>query len=179
MKKAFTVFAAVLTLGFSLGAVAGTNTATTNPRTAIAATAPKAAPTYTIQISSPADQDTLTTTADTLNVTVAVIPDLDANDTVTLYVDGSASGDPAHGTSLSAPPLARGTHTLQAKINQSNGAGAESPTITVYQQGHGATSPITPNINTVAPSVPSAPMAPAAPGFPGAPIGPLQKNGKF
>ena len=157
---------AALALNCSLSVVASNVTDTTL----------KVPPQYTIAISVPADQDTLTTTADSLNVSVTVTPDLEADDTVTLYVDGSASGDPTHGTSLSAPALSRGSHTLQAKISQTNGAGAESQTITVYQQGHGVTSPI----NSAAPMAPAAPtarMAPAAPSA--APIGPRQKNGKF
>ena len=104
---------------------------------------------------------------------VSVTPDLEAEDTVTLYVDGNASGDPAHGTSITAPGLDRGAHTLQAKITQANGAGAESQTITVYQQSHGLTSPV-PNSRYVptAPAVTAAPMAPAAPSL-SPPIGPV------
>lgn len=158
---------AVLALNCSLSVVASTVTNTTL----------KVPPQYTIAISVPADQDTLTTTADSLNVSVTVTPDLEADDTVTLYVDGSASGDPTHGTSLSAPALARGSHTLQAKITQSNGAGAESQTITIYQQGHGVTSTI-PSAAPMAPAAPMARMAPAAPSA-APPIGPRQKNGKF
>jgi hypothetical protein len=134
----------------------------------------KVPPQYTIAISAPADHDTFTTTADSLTVSVTVTPDLEADDRVTLYVDGSASGDPTQGTRLSAPPLSRGSHTLQAKITQSNGAGAESQTITVYQQGHGLTSPIP----SSAPSARAAPMAPMAPSA-APPIGPRRQNGRF
>ncbi len=152
MKKILTVLTAAIAVGCSLTTIAATD----------AGEKPKVPPQYTIAISTPGDQDTLTTTADSLNVSVTVTPDLEADDTVTLYVDGTASGDPAHGTSLSAPALSRGSHTLQAKITQTNGAGAESQSITVYQQGHGLTSPILPSAPR-APAAPRAPMAPAAP----------------
>ncbi len=167
MKKILTAWIGLMALGFSLTTMAAANAGET----------PKAPPQYTIAISTPTDQDTLTTTADNLNVVVIVTPDLEADDTVTLYVDGIASGDPTQGTRLSAPALARGSHTLQAKITQKNGAGAESPTITVYQQGHGVTSPI-PSAAPMAPAAPMARMAPAAPSA-APPIGPRQQNGKF
>ncbi len=151
----------------------------TNTPTTLTITDSKTPTVYTLSITTPADQDTFTTPSDTLSVSVNIIPDLEADDTVTLYVDGSASGDPTHGTSITAPGLARGSHTLQAKITQTKGAGAESPTITVYQQSHGLTSPI-PNARNVptAPAVTAAPLAPAAPSL-SPPVGPVRKNGQF
>ena len=171
MKNILSVLTALIALGCSLTTMAVANADATTPTTV---ETPKVPPNYTIAISTPADQDTLTTTADSLNVSVTITPDLEATDTVTLYVDGSASGDPTHGTSLSAPALSRGSHTLRAKITQTNGAGAESQSITVYQQGHGVTSPIP----SSAPSARAAPMAPRAPSA-APPIGPRRQNGKF
>ncbi|MBP6103752.1 MAG: hypothetical protein KBD23_06435 [Gammaproteobacteria bacterium] len=167
MKKILTVLTALMAVGCSLATTAAmetdtTHTTTTEITNTTTVETPKVPPQYTIAISTPADQDTFTTTADSLNVSVMIIPELESDDTVTLYVDGSASGEPVHGTNLSAPALARGSHTLQAKINQKNGAGAESQSITVYQQGHGVTSPI-PSSAPRAPAAPRAPMAPAAP----------------
>lgn len=182
MKKMLRLLTACLTLCFCATTMADTGietapTATTETTTTTTVETPKVPPSYMIAIRVPADQDTLTTTADSLNVSVMVTPDLEADDTITLYIDGTASGDPVHGTQLNAPALARGSHTLQAKITQKNGAGAESPTITVYQQGHGVTSPI-PAAAPMAPAAPMARMAPAAPSA-APPIGPRRQNGQF
>ena len=179
MKKTLGLLTACITLCFCAPTMADTGTetaptATTEMTSTTTVQPPKVPPNYMIAISVPADQDTLTTTADSLNVSVTITPDLESDDTVTLYVDGTASGDPVHGTHVSAPALARGSHTLQAKITQKNGAGAESPTITVYQQGHGVTSPI-PLSAPAARAAPRAPMAPSA----AAPIGPRRQNGQF
>ncbi len=178
MKNLLKLFAVFITFFFCAALIAD-NTDTTTTSTIPRTTDSKTPPNYTISITTPSDQDTLTTPSDTLNVSVNITPDLEADDTVTLYVDGSARGEPTHSTSISTRALDRGAHTLQAKITQVNGAGAQSQTITVYQQSHGLTSPI-PNSRYVptAPSVKAAPMAPAAPSL-SPPIGPVRRNGQF
>lgn len=89
---------------------------------------------YSIHIVSPAPEETFQNDAQSITLTVAITPDLEAEDTVIAYVDGSPVGDPIHSTSIALPWLERGSHTLQAKIIQPKGAGAESETITIYQQ---------------------------------------------
>ena len=116
----------------------------------------KKIPEYTIVISNPADQQTITTAADTVDVSVTVTPDLAEKDTVTIHVDGTQALEPIHATTLTIPRLDPGTHTLQAKVIQPDGKGAESATITVFQQRiSGILLPKNP-----APMAPKAKMAP-------------------
>lgn len=108
-----------------------------DPSTSHVATPPqdlKKIPEYTVVISNPIDQQTITTAADTVDVSVTVTPDLAEKDTVTIHVDGTQVLEPIHATTLTIPRLDPGTHTLQAKVIQADGNGAESATITVFQQ---------------------------------------------
>ncbi len=90
---------------------------------------------YTVEIESPQDQQTFPSATQSIPVTLSITPTLQANDLVTLYVDGQASGDPVNSTSITLPALERGSHTLQAKVTHSSGEDAgESDTITIYQQ---------------------------------------------
>ncbi len=90
-------------------------------------------PEYTIAITAPLDQGTITTGADSLQVSVAVEPGLAAEDSIVVKVDGVDSA-PQHSTDITLPRLDRGAHTIQAVIVQPNGKGAETGVITVFQQ---------------------------------------------
>lgn len=140
------------TLGFAPIAFSETPTA---PLTMPAQEAQKI-PEYTIVITHPSDQQTITTSGDTVDVSVTVTPDLKEKDTVTIHVDGTQALEPIHATTLSVPRLDPGAHTLQAKVIQPDGKGAESPTITIFQQRiSGILIPKNP-----APMAPKAKMAP-------------------
>ncbi len=95
---------------------------------------PKPIPQYTIKIASPAPEQTFQNEAQSINVSVNVTPALEQEDLIALYVDGTASGDPGSSATITTPWLERGSHTLQAKIIQPKGKGAESEVITIYQQ---------------------------------------------
>lgn len=88
---------------------------------------------YTIQITDPTSEQTFQSVTDSIPVTVIVSPDLKPDDQIILIVDGVA-GEPTNTTSINLPRLNRGSHTIQAKIIQKNGPGAESQIITIYQQ---------------------------------------------
>jgi len=95
---------------------------------------PKPIPHYVIKITSPQDQETFQNSTQSMTVTVSVTPELLPEDKVVIYVDGTASGEPTHSTSINIPWLPRGSHTLKAKIIQPKGQGAETNTITIFQQ---------------------------------------------
>jgi len=94
----------------------------------------KPIPNYTIEITSPAPEQTFQNEADPTTVTLSIKPELEQDDTVEVLLDGSAVGEPSHSSSVTLPRLERGSHTLQAKIIQPKGKGAISDTITIYQQ---------------------------------------------
>lgn len=52
---------------------------------------------------------------------------------IVLYIDGMQFGDPSESTTINTHRLDRGMHTLQAKIIQKNGPGAESQIVTIFQ----------------------------------------------
>ena len=95
---------------------------------------PKPIPQYTISLTSPVAEQTFQSGDETIAVSVAVNPPLEPDDKVVILVDGQVVGDPSSSTSLILPWLERGEHTLQAKIIQPKGNGAETPVITIYQQ---------------------------------------------
>ncbi len=94
----------------------------------------KTIPEYTIQIATPTSEQTFQNEAQSIAVTVNVVPKLEDGDSIILYVDGKECGEPTATTTLTTPWLERGSHTLQAKIIQPKGKGAESELITIYQQ---------------------------------------------
>lgn len=96
--------------------------------------APKPIPQYSITIVSPKPEETFQNEAQSITLTVAITPELEPEDRVVAYVDGSAVNDPIHSSTIALPWLERGSHTLQAKIIQQKGRGAESETITIFQQ---------------------------------------------
>jgi hypothetical protein len=95
---------------------------------------PKPIPQYSITITSPKPDETFQNEAESLTVTVKIIPTLEPEDKVIVYVDGSPVGVPIHATNIALPWLERGSHTLQAKIIQPKGRGATTDTITIFQQ---------------------------------------------
>lgn len=96
----------------------------------------KPIPQYTISFISPTSEETFQSSTMEMTVVVDVKPPLEKEDTVAIFVDGSQSGEAVNSTTITIPPLERGSHTLQAKIFQPKGKGAESETITIYQQRH-------------------------------------------
>jgi hypothetical protein len=97
---------------------------------------PKPIPQYTISIVSPQPDETFQSSTQEFTVKVDIKPDLEKEDTVVILVDGSQSGEPISSTSITIPPLERGSHTIQAKIIQPKGKGAESNIVTMFQQRH-------------------------------------------
>lgn len=78
--------------------------------------------TYTqIVVSSPKDQDTIWNT-DTVAVSVALTPALQAGDTVTISVDGNSQT--VTGTSATFSGLERGEHDVTVTVNGKRGGGA-------------------------------------------------------
>ena len=63
-----------------------------------------------------------------------VTPALEPEDKVIALLDGHPVGEPIDSIHLALPWLARGSHTLQAKIVQPKGPGAVSSVITIFQQ---------------------------------------------
>jgi hypothetical protein len=96
----------------------------------------KAIPQYTISITKPQSDETLQNDTQELTVDVSITPELEKEDTVAIYVDGIQNGEAINNTSITIPPLERGSHTLQAKITQPKGKGAESNVITIFQHRH-------------------------------------------
>lgn len=95
---------------------------------------PKVIPHYAIKIISPKPNETFQNSAQSITMTVAVTPELEPEDKIIVFVDGNPVGEPTYSTSLDLPWLARGSHTLHAKIIQPKGRGAETETITIFQQ---------------------------------------------
>lgn len=108
----------------------------------VLATKPKPIPQYKITIVSPEPDETFQNDTQDFSVIVSVKPDLEKEDSVAVYADGVQVGDAVNSTSLVIPPLERGSHTIQAKIIQPKGKGAESEVITIFQQRH---SPLLPS----------------------------------
>lgn len=95
---------------------------------------PKPIPQYSIKIISPEPDETFQNAAQSITLTVAITPELADEDKVVALVDGNAVGEPSHTTNISLPWLERGSHTVQAKIIQPKGRGAETNIITIFQQ---------------------------------------------
>jgi hypothetical protein len=89
---------------------------------------------YYIRIVSPEPEETFQNSIQNLRVTLQVTPDLESQDNIQMYVDGQPVGAPQHALSIELPWLPRGSHRLQAKVIQQNGPGAETDTITIFQQ---------------------------------------------
>lgn len=136
MKKILIAISLLITLGFFYTAATADVQATPiqAPATPNTTTEPKPIPQYSIKLISPQPDETFQNEAQSITITVAVTPELESEDKVVAYVDGSAVGEPIHATSIALPWLERGSHTLQAKIIQPKGRGAETETITIFQQ---------------------------------------------
>lgn len=130
MKKILMALGLIITTGFFYTIAMAADVQTTTETIA----APKPIPQYSIKITSPKPDETFQNEAQSITVTVAVTPELEPEDKVVAYVDGSTVGEPIHSTSIALPWLERGSHTLQAKIIQPKGRGAETETITIFQQ---------------------------------------------
>lgn len=89
---------------------------------------------YSIEITNPTSEETFQNDTQSITVAVSITPALAPEDKVAVYVDGTATAEPIHATNIEIPYLERGPHTIQAKIIQKAGNGAESSTITIYQQ---------------------------------------------
>jgi hypothetical protein len=110
----------------------------------LAAEKAKTPPQYTIQITDPTSEQTFQNSTQELPVTVSVTPSLEEGDQIQIYADGNPAGQPSSSTTITIPWLPRGSHTLQARVIQPAGKGAESETITIYQQ---RTTPLLPPPN--------------------------------
>lgn len=95
----------------------------------------KPIPHYTIEIKSPANGQTFQNNTTSIPVTVSVDPELDVDegDKIVLFIDGMQFGEPLASTTINTHRLDRGQHSLQAKVLQKNGPGAESPIVTIFQ----------------------------------------------
>lgn len=136
MRKMLMTIGLLITSSFLYTtAIADIQTAPTQtPATPTTAPTPKPIPQYSIKLISPKPDETFQNEAQSITITVAVTPELEPEDKVVAYVDGSVVGEPIHSTSIALPWLERGSHTLQAKIIQPKGRGAETDTITIFQQ---------------------------------------------
>ncbi len=125
MKKTLNLFNALFILGLFYNiALANTDNKTI----------PKPIPNYKIEIVSPKPEETFQSSTQSITMTVTVTPKLESEDKVIALVDGNLVGESIHSTTIDLPWLARGSHTLQAKIIQPKGRGAETETITIFQQ---------------------------------------------
>jgi len=91
-----------------------TTTATRRP-------AAEAAPTYTVQIVTPAEQAQIPMGQHQVPVSLQLTPPLSANHSVQLYLDGQPFGAPGHSAQLMLDNLHRGEHTLQAAVLDQQG----------------------------------------------------------
>lgn len=96
---------------------------------------------YTIKITSPSDSETFQNDVQSLPVSVSVEPALKPDDDITVMVDGQQAVEPTQDTTINLPWMPRGSHTLQAKVIQKDGPGAESELITIFQQRTNLNSP--------------------------------------
>lgn len=104
-------------------------------------------PKYSIQIVSPQPGETFQNSTQELPVTVQVSPPLKADDTIVILVDGQQVTEPSKETTISTPWLPRGEHTVQAKVIQKEGPGAESQAVTFFQQRSSSQLPA-PSVNS-------------------------------
>lgn len=89
---------------------------------------------YTIKIVSPTSGETFQNSNQESQVSVAVTPALLEGDQLVISADGDVVGGPTNATTVTIPWLPRGSHTLQAKVIQKDGPGAESEPVTFFQQ---------------------------------------------
>ncbi len=108
-------------------------TANPNNPTSTAAKKPEPIPHYTIEITSPTNEQTFQSNTISIPVSVMVTPELKKGDQVVLFIDGMQFSEPGDSTTFNTHRLDRGQHTLQAKVIQKNGPGAESPLVTIFQ----------------------------------------------
>lgn len=92
---------------------------------------------YQVQIISPNNAETFSTTVQNIEVKVSVTPELLEQDRVQLLVNGQPQGGPTHSLSFNLGRLDRGAYILEAQIidmNAPNKPKATSSKVTVYQQ---------------------------------------------
>jgi len=90
-------------------------------RTASPRATEQGAPTYLIQIMTPSEQGQIPMGQHQVPVSLQLTPQLSANHSVQLYLDGQAFGPPSHSTQLILDNLHRGEHTLQAAVVDQQG----------------------------------------------------------
>lgn len=135
MKKILISFSVLVISGLFYNLTwAEDKTVSTPPITPSTATVSKPIPQYSIKIISPQPDQTFQNAAQSITLIVAITPELADEDKVIAFVDGNAVGEPIHATDINLPWLERGSHTLQAKIIQPKGRGAETNIITIFQQ---------------------------------------------
>jgi hypothetical protein len=132
MKKILMSFSLLVISGLSYTVTLADDKNT--PTTSSTITIPVPIPQYSIKIVSPKPDETFQNEAQSITVTVEITPKLETEDRVVVYVDDSPAGAPVHSTDVLLPWLERGSHTLQAKLIQTNGPGASTDTITIFQQ---------------------------------------------
>lgn len=89
-------------------------------------------PYTTFVMSSPVDQATIQNQP-TISVAMNVQPALQAGDKIQIYLDGIPWGAPLASTNFSFPAPDRGTHTISAKLIDSNGITLnQTNAVTVY-----------------------------------------------
>jgi hypothetical protein len=84
-------------------------------------------------IVQPSDNETVRNQEGTVNVGISLSPSLYENHVIHLYVDGTKLGSDIKQTQLVLQQLGRGSHTLQAKIVDSEGATIKSSKTVTFQ----------------------------------------------
>ncbi|MGH8186477.1 MAG: DUF4124 domain-containing protein, partial [Steroidobacteraceae bacterium] len=103
------------------------------PAPAPAEEPPAAAQYQTLQITSPANDETIVNTAGQVPVQVQLEPGLQAGHSMYLYMDGFlVDGFPRNGTSHTLTDVPRGTHTLIATVHDSRGRRFQESPVTAF-----------------------------------------------
>ena len=105
------------------------------PLEPVAETAPDAAAavSYSVAITSPANETTIAMGPGNFSVSAAVEPALGEGGLLQLFVDGAPSGEPQAGGSWALTNVFRGAHDLSVAVVDSKGARlAESAAVRVY-----------------------------------------------
>lgn len=95
-----------------------------------------------LRITEPANEQALWANSGQLTITLAVAPELRANHTVAVFLDGKQAAGPTQQAQVTIPGVVRGTHTLTAVIVDAKGQILlRSPTVTVHVHKHSVANP--------------------------------------
>ncbi len=90
---------------------------------------------YEITFISPKADESIRENTGNVNVSVQLNPPLNPGDTIQFLMDGQPQGEPGGSTELSLTNVDRGTHTVQATVQDQNGRplGSASTTFTLQR----------------------------------------------